>query len=145
MPSDKIVRIGCYSAFWGDSVTAAEQLVHHADPPLNYIVADYLAEVTMCILARKRQQIANKSKGVKSSNNNNGKKIISRGGYVEEFITFVIKRLLPQCIEHNTTLITNAGELDPVACKKAIEAAIQEMDITSPSKVAAIYGDDLLE
>ncbi|KAI8058620.1 hypothetical protein BDF22DRAFT_666781 [Syncephalis plumigaleata] len=129
MSSDKIIRIGCYSAFWGDSITAAEQLV---------------PEVTMGILARRRQQqqqLANKSKSVQD----NDKKVIPRGGYVEEFITFVIRRLLPQCIEHNTTIITNAGGLDPVACKEAIEAAMQEMDIPSPPKVAAIYGDDLLE
>ncbi|KAI9594869.1 hypothetical protein BDF19DRAFT_414265 [Syncephalis fuscata] len=137
--SNKVVRIGCYSAFWGDSVTAAEQLVRHADPPLDYLVADYLAEVTMGILARKRQQLAAKQKGVAS-----GASQVARGGYVEEFITFVIKRLLPTCIANNTTLITNAGGLDPLACKEAIEAAMHDMDIASPPKVAAIYGDDLL-
>ncbi|RKP25160.1 hypothetical protein SYNPS1DRAFT_22836 [Syncephalis pseudoplumigaleata] len=134
--SDKIVRIGCYSAFWGDSVTAAEQLVRHADPPLNYLVADYLAEVTMGILARKREQAAARSAKSAASRGGGG-----GGGYVEEVITFVIQRLLPLCIEHGTTIITNAGGLDPMACKAAIEAAIEAMDIASPPKVAASAGD----
>jgi hypothetical protein len=47
-------NIGCFSGFWGDSALAAAQLVHGA--PLHYLVGDYLAEVTMGVLARSREQ-----------------------------------------------------------------------------------------
>ncbi|KAG1054973.1 hypothetical protein G6F43_003040 [Rhizopus delemar] len=125
------IRIGCYSAFWGDSVAAAVQLVQHEGKNLDYLVADYLAEITMGILAARRQRrmMANKAQaGV---------------DYISEFLTLALAKILPDIARNGTRVITNAGALDPVACKKAIESMIEKMNIKNV-KVAAVWGDDVL-
>ncbi|KAI9266085.1 hypothetical protein BY458DRAFT_540380 [Sporodiniella umbellata] len=125
------VRIGCYSAFWGDSVQAAVQLVKHEGKNLDYLVADYLAEITMGILAARRQRrlMTNKpQRGV---------------DYIAEFLTLALSKILPDIARNGTKVITNAGGLDPVSCKEAIEAMLDKMNIKGV-KVAAVWGDDVL-
>ncbi|ORZ09604.1 hypothetical protein BCR42DRAFT_358884 [Absidia repens] len=125
------VRIGCYSAFWGDSIAAAAQLVKHEGANLDYLVADYLAEVTMGILAARRQRRIMQGKGEKGID------------FVNEFISLVLRPQLPALVKNGTKVVTNAGGLDPVGCKEAIEALLVKMNIKGV-KVAAVYGDDLL-
>ncbi|KAI7882441.1 DUF1446-domain-containing protein [Lichtheimia hyalospora FSU 10163] len=124
------VRIGCYSAYWGDSPAAAMQLVKHEGANLHYLVADYLAEITMGILAARRQRrlMQGKEQGI---------------DYVPDFLSLVLRRILPDIAKNGTKVVTNAGALDPIACKKAIEALLQKMNIKM--KVAAVVGDDVLE
>jgi len=50
------IRIGCSSGFWGDSPHAAIQLVRQGGK-LDYLVSDYLSEITMCLLARSKQKV----------------------------------------------------------------------------------------
>ncbi|KAG0377098.1 hypothetical protein BGX24_006728 [Mortierella sp. AD032] len=134
MAPEKTVRIGCYSAFWGDSVSAAEQLVTLEGKNLDYLVADYLAEVTMGLLARHRKSGANPKKESRAG----------PGGYVGDFITFVWKRLIEDIVANGTKVITNAGGLDPLALKEAIEQIAEENGIKG-LVVAAVTGDDLHE
>jgi hypothetical protein len=54
--SPKVIRIGGFSAFWGDTSTGAAQLVGQTES-IDYIIGDYLAEVTMGILGRGKQQV----------------------------------------------------------------------------------------
>ncbi|KAF0544908.1 DUF1446-domain-containing protein [Gigaspora margarita] len=134
MVSNKPVRIGCYSAFWGDSVSAAEQLVKTEKDALDYLVGDYLSEVTIGLLARSRNQDRKSLKGA------------SKGGYISEFLTYVLRPLLPDIIKYNIKVVTNAGGLDPLACKLAIENLVKELDIEEGKViVAAVTGDDILD
>jgi hypothetical protein len=52
----KVVRIACSSAFWGDAPSAAYQLVTQGGH-IDYLISDYLAEITMCILARSKNKV----------------------------------------------------------------------------------------
>ncbi|KAI9488492.1 hypothetical protein BDB00DRAFT_847896 [Zychaea mexicana] len=130
MAPAKPVRIGCYSAYWGDSPAAAIQLVKHEGANLDYLVADYLAEITMGILAarRKRRMMQGKEKGI---------------DYVPDFLSLVLRYILPDVAKNGTKVVTNAGALDPIACKEAIEKLLKKMNIDL--KVAAVVGDDVLE
>ncbi|KAI7899463.1 uncharacterized protein BX663DRAFT_418818, partial [Cokeromyces recurvatus] len=126
------VRIGCYSAFWGDSTAAAVQLVQHEGENLDYLVADYLAEITMGILAARRQRRLMTGKLDKGTD------------YIAEFLTLVLSKILPDLIKNGTKVVTNAGGLDPIGCKEAIEALLEELNIQGVT-VAAVVGDDLLK
>ncbi|KAI8371766.1 uncharacterized protein BYT42DRAFT_502004 [Radiomyces spectabilis] len=129
---EKPVRIGCYSAFWGDSAEAALQLVELEGANLDYLVADYLAEITMGILAaRRKRRLMMGGEHSKSVD------------YIAEFLYLVLRRILPDVAKNGTKIITNAGALDPLACKVAIEALLREMQITN-IQVAAVTGDDVL-
>ncbi|MDE2149187.1 MAG: DUF1446 domain-containing protein [Gammaproteobacteria bacterium] len=119
--SDKTIRIGCAAAFWGDTNTAAVQLVKTGG--IDYLVFDYLAEITMSILAAKRMK--NPSQG-----------------YATDFVEQVMAPLLPTILDKKIKVVANAGGVNPLACKAALEAVAAKAGITLT--VAAVLGDDLM-
>ena len=118
--SDKKVRVGCASAFYGDSQLAARQLVDKGE--IDYLVFDYLAEATMAILARAKATNAD-------------------FGYAVDFVTVAMKDVLSDCSKKGIKVIANAGGVNVPACISALEKLCEmlELDLT----VAGVYCDDL--
>ncbi|MBT4521196.1 MAG: DUF1446 domain-containing protein [Halieaceae bacterium] len=115
------IRIGCASGFYGDSQLSARQLVDKGE--IDYLVFDYLAEVTMAILSK-----------AKSRN--------ERAGFAVDFVTVAMKDVLADCAARGIKVVANAGGVNVPGCIAALEALCDELQLNL--KVAGVYGDDLM-
>jgi Acyclic terpene utilisation family protein AtuA len=117
----KTIRIGNGQGFWGDNVDAPVELLRGG--PIDYIGMDYLAEVTLSIMMR--QKLKN-----------------PKLGYATDFIGF-IRRVLPELKERNVRILTNAGGLNPRACRNRIFELARDLGVKG-LRVGVVEGDDLL-
>lgn len=118
---DKI-RIASGQGFWGDLLEAPYYQVTKG--PIDYLVMDYLAEVTMSILQKQ-------------------KKRDPRLGYARD-IPELMKRILPICVEKDIKIITNGGGVNPVACAEEVKKVALELGIKN-LKIGVVLGDDILD
>ncbi|HEX5135681.1 MAG TPA: acyclic terpene utilization AtuA family protein [Planctomycetota bacterium] len=115
-----IVIANC-GGFWGDDPTAARRQV--VGGPIDYLVMDYLAEVTMAILQKQRAKDP-------------------AAGYARDFLV-QLRDVLPQCVERGITIISNAGGVNPLACRAAVEKLAKELGLEDEVKVGVVLGDDI--
>ncbi len=116
--SERIVRIGGASGAWGDSPMAIGQLLQ---TEVDYLMMDYLAEVTMSLLARARMKD-------------------TEAGYPPDFVAY-LKPHLKQIAQRGVKVVSNAGGMNPQACQRALQAACAEAGLAL--RVAVVTGDDL--
>jgi len=116
---DRVVRIGGASGAWGDSPRAIPQLLRE---PVNYLMMDYLAEVSMSLLAKARMKTPD-------------------GGFPPDFIAY-LKDHLHVIKQRGIKIVSNAGGVNPRGCKLALEQVCKELSLDLT--VAAVTGDDLM-
>ncbi|HVT27188.1 MAG TPA: acyclic terpene utilization AtuA family protein [Lacipirellulaceae bacterium] len=122
-PTSKPLRVGNAQAFWGDRTDAAAEMLAR-EPGLNYLSLDYLAEVSMSILAMQRERDPH-------------------AGFAREFVD-VVRSLAPYWSSGGRCrLITNAGGLNPRGCAEACLTALADADCR-PLRIGVVSGDDVL-
>jgi hypothetical protein len=117
-----VVRIAAGQGFWGDWLEAPYRQV--TGGPIDYLMMDYLAEVTMSIMQKQ------KSRDVAL-------------GYATDFIP-LMERLLPLLVERRIRVTTNAGGVNPRACAEALAAMARRLGLAGRLTIGVVTGDDLL-
>jgi len=118
---DRPIRIGGASGYWGDSAVATPQLLQAGG--LDFLVYDYLAEVTMSIMARARAKDPD-------------------AGYARDFVDGAMRQNLNEIASQKVRVIANAGGVNPAACARALRAIVAEQGLDL--RVAVVLGDDLM-
>ena len=116
------IRIANCSGFFGDRLSAAQEMVEGG--PIDVLSGDWLAELTMLILARQRMKHG------------------PGAGYARTFIT-QMEQTLGRCLDRGIKVISNAGGLDPQGCADALIDVAAELGL-SP-RIAVVTGDDLMD
>ena len=116
------IRIASGQGFWGDLLTAPFDQVTKG--PVDYLVMDYLAEVTMSIMQKQKRKDP-------------------RLGYARDLIQ-LMGRILPLIAGKDIRVITNGGGVNPIACRDAIFDVARKLGITG-LKIGVVLGDDILE
>ncbi|GAB2875792.1 DUF1446 domain-containing protein [Pseudoduganella ginsengisoli] len=116
-----VVRIGGASGFWGDSMAGPVQLVQSG--AIDFLVFDYLAELTMGLLAKAHSKDAD-------------------AGYATDFVTVAMRAVLKPALAQGIRVVANAGGVNPHGCARALQALAQELGVAV--NIAVVDGDDVL-
>uniref|UniRef100_A0A3Q0SAB5 Si:ch73-132f6.5 n=1 Tax=Amphilophus citrinellus TaxID=61819 RepID=A0A3Q0SAB5_AMPCI len=115
------VRVGCASGFWGDTATSVPQLIYSGK--LDFLVFDYLSEITMSLLTAAKTKMPNL-------------------GYAPDFVQVALAPFINDIHRKGIRVVTNAGGVNPLACAEAIQEVTKKAGLEL--KVAVVTGDDLM-
>jgi hypothetical protein len=119
--SERVIRIGGASGFWGDSELAVPQLLQGGE--VDYLAFDYLAELTMSILSRARAKNP-------------------LAGYAADFVNVAMRGSIKEIAARGIKVLSNAGGVNPSACAHALRALAASEGLNL--KIAVVEGDDLM-
>src|SRR5438105_5758390 len=102
------VRVASGQGFWGDLLTAPVEQVRGGQ--IDYLMLDYLAEVTMSIMQKQRARDAN-------------------AGYAKDFVS-LIREILPDCVEKNIKVLSNAGGVNVEGCAEEIRQTAVDLGLS---------------
>ena len=120
MAAPSSIRIANAGGYWGDDLGAFKRQVERG--PVDYVTLDFLAEITMSIMQKQRARDPEM-------------------GFARDFIAQV-DQTLELLIDRNIRVVTNAGGVNPAACRRALLATAAKKGRTID--VAAVAGDDIL-
>lgn len=120
--TQNVVRVAAAQGFWGDSLEAPRQQVEGG--PVDYLMLDYLAEVTMSILQKQKERDPSM-------------------GYARDFIG-AVESVLPAIVERGVRVIANAGGVNPSACAAAVRSTLRKNAGAERVRIGVVSGDDLL-
>ena len=116
------VRVASGQGFWGDLLSAPVDQVRGG--PIDYLMLDYLAEVTMSIMQKQRARDP-------------------QAGYAHDFVT-LMREILPDCVEKNIKVLSNAGGVNVPGCAEALKQTAADLGLTGKVKIGVVTGDDIL-
>jgi acyclic terpene utilization AtuA family protein len=116
------IRIASGQGFWGDMLDAPVRQVEGG--PIDYLMLDYLAEVTMSIMQKQRARDAG-------------------AGYARDFVP-LMREILPDCVERDIRVTANAGGVNPSGCAGAVRDVARELGLSGRLKIGTVTGDDIM-
>ena len=118
----RLVRVASGQGFWGDWLEAPRRQVEGG--PVDYLMLDYLAEVTMSILQKQKERDP-------------------RMGYARDFIG-AMESVFPAVANRGVKVIANAGGVHPDACADAVLEAASKHGVRGRIRIGVVTGDDIL-
>src|ERR1041385_9248018 len=116
------IRIAAGQGFWGDLPDAPVRQVEGG--PIDYLMLDYLAEVTMSIMQKQKARDPN-------------------AGYARDFVPLV-RRILPACVERDIKVTANAGGVNVRGCANAVIQVARELGLETRIGIGMVTGDDIM-
>ncbi len=117
------IRIAAGQGFWGDLPDAPVRQVEEG--PIDYLMLDYLAEVTMSIMQKQKARDP-------------------KAGYARDFVP-LMKRILRTCVERNIKVVANAGGVNVEGCAAAVREVAVELGLGGQLKIGIVTGDNILD